>query len=382
MDMTMASEAMSSSISSSMSSSMAMAMSSAMDEINASMSSMMAMTMSGMSSSMGAMGSTATASAATSSSTSGMAMSGMDMGMDMDMEMNSYLTINYNKYPVLFKNLYADTNAKAFGIFVLIMVACFFYKFLLFTSWCLEVHWFKTWNKNDKKNDVNALRYPQQSAAQDGYLSDSTLYTPDIPRLPNILAEIFMPNVFEYGHDILRLVLTFCSTLLIYMLMLICMTFVLTYLFGVVLGLTLAEIFFNRCKLCLLKRWEIKKEIDRINKCPGSTNCECGRHKNTAPGTKACKANAPIQPFGSNSSNMSSQFSLDNDKDLNFEGKQDGCCCTVEQGSLKDETNEDRCECGDARDSISNELMGNVIPQQDQSDMMNSTLLPPEKVLK
>ncbi|CCD22620.1 high-affinity Cu transporter CTR1 NDAI_0A04640 [Naumovozyma dairenensis CBS 421] len=202
-----------------------------------------------------------------------------EMNMNMDMEMNSYLTSKYKNYPVLFQKLYADTRGKAFGIFLLVVVASFVYKALLFVSWCLEVHWFKKWDASGKHTSIkNATENTRDEERDTEYFVENGLEMKPLPKLPNLLTDFMVTSYTDLLHDFIRAILIFCSTMIIYMLMLVAMSFILTYVFAVILGLTLAEVFFNRLKICMLKRWDIQREIELAQNCPGAGNCKCGRH--------------------------------------------------------------------------------------------------------
>ena len=267
---------------SSMSSMSMEAMSSASKTLASTMSSMASMSMgsssmSGMSMSMSSTP-TSSASAQTTSDSSMSGMSGMSssdnssssgMDMDMSMGMNYYLTPTYKNYPVLFHHLHANNSGKAFGIFLLFVVAAFVYKLLLFVSWCLEVHWFKKW---DKQNKYSTL--PSANSKDEGkhYDTENNFEIQGLPKLPNLLSDIFVPSLMDLFHDIIRAFLVFTSTMIIYMLMLATMSFVLTYVFAVITGLALSEVFFNRCKIAMLKRWDIQREIQKAKSCPGFGN--------------------------------------------------------------------------------------------------------------
>lgn len=268
-------------------------------------------------------------------SSTGMDMAGMNMGgMKMEhMAMNSYLTPKYYKYPLLFEHLSADTKAKAFGIFVLIGVAAFVYKLILFVSWCLEVHWFKMWSKEDRRN---------------AELTAAMFADPDsVPRLPPIYAllrDLAMPRTSELLHDFLRTILVFLSTMLVYMLMLAAMSFVLTYVFAVILGITLSEVFFNRLKIYLLRRWELQREIERFNSCPGGSRCGCGRH--------------------SESESVSSSSTYPEKNKTKPKTRNNECCC---EDNEIGEINRDR--------SIEVEVSDNL-KRQEQAANMENTLMP------
>lgn len=215
-------------------------------------------------------------------STNASAMAGMDMGMGMmkNMHMNMWLTPTYNDYPVLFQHLRADTNGKAFGIFLLIVVAAFVYKFITFTSWCLEVHWFKKWNKDSKYASIFPAANKKNNA-NDPEIMEA--HVSGMPRVPNLLRDIFMPSFTDLFHDFIRAILAFISTMIIYCLMLVAMTYVLTYVFAVVTGLALAEVFFNRIKIALMKRWDIQREIALAAACGAKGECECGPNDPRSP---------------------------------------------------------------------------------------------------
>lgn len=246
---------------------------------------MSGMTMSSSSSMSMPMSMSMTMSMPSATASSSSAMSGMDMGnssdSSMQMGMNYYLTPTYKHYPVLFQNLIADSEGKAFGIFLLLVVAAFAYKFLLFVSWCLEVHWFKRWNKTNKYSTLQVEKNAKNDGTTDGkdYYGEDVLEMSSLPKIPNFMFDVFSPSLIDLFHDFIRALLTFTSTMLIYMLMLAAMSFVLTYVFAVITGLTLAEVFFNRCKICMLKRWDIQRELKKATTCPGAGACQCGRHE-------------------------------------------------------------------------------------------------------
>ncbi|AET37495.1 high-affinity Cu transporter CTR1 Ecym_1253 [Eremothecium cymbalariae DBVPG len=199
------------------------------------------------------------------------------------MMMNSYLTTSYKHYPVLFKNLTAGNGGEALGIFLLIVATAFAYKSLLFASWCLEVKWFKTVDSTP----ASAAPIRGGSGLKNVHNGDATVggdkesqYNRIIPPLHHLVFDIFSPTWRDLGQDLIRLLLTAASTLLVYMLMLIAMTYVAAYIFAVVVGLALAEVFFNRVKIILLRRWDLKREIERRKNCPGGLSCSCGFHEN------------------------------------------------------------------------------------------------------
>ncbi|CCK68425.1 high-affinity Cu transporter CTR1 KNAG_0A07730 [Huiozyma naganishii CBS 8797] len=237
-----------------------------------------------------------------SDSMSGMSNSSSDSMSGMSMHMNYYLTRKFEHYPVVFEKLYATHKRQAFGIFVLILAASFVYKFLLFVNWCLEVHWFKKWDTSMKSENLRSIvagkgaavgmtevSETDSSKSKESYVDSNGLQMGSpLPQLPNLMFDIFAPNFIDLFHDSIRLLLIFTSTMIIYMLMLAAMSFVLTYVFAVIVGLTVSEVFFNRCKMALLKRWDIQRELDKINRCPGGAACRCGRHRQTAAGGEQC----------------------------------------------------------------------------------------------
>lgn len=290
MSMDMSSMSMQMSSMASMSSSMSMDMSSMSSSMMSHMSSMsMDMPMSTSGSMTGSMTESMTGSMDMSMpmSTSMAGMSGMASngsmassmgGMNMKkMHMNMWLTPTYNDYPVLFQHLKADTSGKAFGIFLLIVVAAFFYKGVTFTSWCLEVHWFKKWTSDNTGSSSSSSFNPFKRKNRDEEIINSDMSP--APAVPNVILTFLTPSFRDLFHDFIRAILAFISTMIVYMLMLVAMTYVLTYVFAVVTGLALAEAFFNRIKIILMRRWEIQREIALMNACPGQGHCNCGHHR-------------------------------------------------------------------------------------------------------
>lgn len=305
-------------------------MSMSMSDMGSSTASSMSMSMAGMN-----MGS----STSSSSTSTGMPSSGDDMS-DMNMSMNSYLTPTYKNYPILFHKLSADTKGKAFGIFLLLVVAAFVYKCTLFVSWCLEVKWFKKWNKNHKPTTAAA-------AASGGlnYYNEDPLQTAHLPRLPNFVFHVFKPSSVELAHDFIRAILTFISTMLVYMLMLAAMSFVLTYVFAVITGLALAEVFFNRCKICMLQRWEIQAQIERAKS--GENDCQCNPDDNKL------------------AVSSTNEQSVVNEKEPSSDGHQEAACCCTDKAIEQEK-------------EMENNIMENS-KLQEQSGNMDSNLLPAEK---
>lgn len=361
---------------SSMSSMSMEAMSSASKTLASTMSSMASMSMgsssmSGMSMSMSSTP-TSSASAQTTSDSSMSGMSGMSssdnssssgMDMDMSMGMNYYLTPTYKNYPVLFHHLHANNSGKAFGIFLLFVVAAFVYKLLLFVSWCLEVHWFKKW---DKQNKYSTL--PSANSKDEGkhYDTENNFEIQGLPKLPNLLSDIFVPSLMDLFHDIIRAFLVFTSTMIIYMLMLATMSFVLTYVFAVITGLALSEVFFNRCKIAMLKRWDIQREIQKAKSCPGFGNCQCGRHPEPSPDPIAVADTTS----GSDQStrlekNNESKVAISENNQKKTPTQEEGCNCATDSG--KNQANIER-------DILENSKL------QEQSGNMDQNLLPAEKI--
>lgn len=303
--------------------------------------------------------------ASSSSSMSGMSgMSGMDTGnsseSSMSMGMNYYLTPTYKHYPVLFQHLSADSRGKAFGIFLLIVVAAFVYKFLLFVSWCLEVHWFKRWNKSNKYSTLQVAREasnPQAgSSGKDYYADNAQFEIQTVPKLPNFMFDVLSPSLIDLFHDFIRALLTFTATMIIYMLMLAAMSFVLTYVFAVITGLSLAEVFFNRCKICMLKRWDIQREIKKTTTCPGAGDCQCGRH--LWPDEELATATSDDQ--GTKIQEKSAE--------------QSGCCATA--------PTQPACCCTEKAQDDERNIETNILENsklQEQAGNMDSNLMPAEK---
>lgn len=173
------------------------------------------------------------------------------------MTMNYYMTSSWKNYPVLFHKLKADTRGKLFGIFLLVIVVTFVYKATGFTLWYLELKWAKssTENSNNISEEEKLLREK---------------------RGRSYLGEIFLPSGYDFIKDAVRLLLVFWSTLLGYMLMLVAMSFIVTYIFAVVLGLSLFEVFFNRIKIVILRERRLKTILDC--KTANRGVCTCGDH--------------------------------------------------------------------------------------------------------
>ncbi|KAG0684711.1 hypothetical protein C6P41_002146 [Kluyveromyces marxianus] len=333
---------------SSVTATMSMAMSSAsatgMSSMSG-MSGMSGMSMSGTATSAMAM---SMSSSATASATGMSGMSGMSSGDSMP-GMNSYLTRKYMNYPVLFKHLNASNRGQAFGIFVLIVAVAFVYKALLFLSWYLELEWFKRSTTPEDQDVDEATGKKIAYTVQDLELQKQFLPT----SFSKFMFNVFAPNWIDFLHDLVRLLITFASTMLIYMLMLVAMTYVLTYIFAVILGLSLAEIFFNRVKINLLKARELKKEWERRFKL-----CQCA----PAPNAGSSYEDDDAQ------SSTTSKATLDGtEKNRNSTSKAPkvGCCC----GSDEDPQEE------------AERNIRSIATQKEQAGNMNVDLLPADNVI-
>ncbi|SCU80139.1 LADA_0B05270g1_1 [Lachancea dasiensis] len=373
----MSSVSMSGSMPMSSSTSMSMSMSS-----SASMS--MPMSSSSASMSMPMSSSSASKSMSMSSSASmSMSMSSASaMDMSGDMQMNTYLTPQFKGYPVLFNHLNANTKAQAFGIFVLVIAAAFAYKFLLFTSWCLEVKWFKQWNPTAIKSGsgLSAVAAPEDPdnsslASTQNYIQDLEFQTQYLPKVPNLLVHVVSPSVKELCHDVVRLLITFCSTMLIYMLMLVTMTFVLTYVFAVVLGISLAEIFFNRWKICLLARWELQRELEKKRNCNGGDICPCD---GSDPAKNASGVTAGDESSGSSSILEKPENNINSCEIANTPS----CCCAPEEASSANVDTAEACCCDGTEaknEAIKERQARELSSSNEQSGTMDVTLIPADK---
>lgn len=179
------------------------------------------------------------------SSTSTADMSGMDMsGMHL---MGTYLTRDFAGIAVLFKNFSADTKWQAFGIFLFI----FFFAFLT-----RALEFFKVYLENVVWNEDRELAIRSGHMSEKGDIeissTDASVNSPDD----------FGRNHFNMGdqtkqrksaslassvlRDMISVVLTFIPIMLGYGLMLIAMTFSLTYFFAVVSGSTVGKFYFEK----------------------------------------------------------------------------------------------------------------------------------------
>ncbi|CEP60345.1 high-affinity Cu transporter CTR1 LALA0_S01e08614g [Lachancea lanzarotensis] len=321
-------------------------------------------------------------SAATMSSSGGMAMSTGSSSMQMDdsmVGMNSYLTPKYMNYPVLFAHLNAKNKGEAFGIFVLIVAAAFAYKFLLFTSWCLEVKWFKQWNPSSaaKTRPAQGSGLVEESDGSSvlgaqNYTQDLEFQSQFLPKVPNLFVQVFSPSVKDLCHDFIRLLLIFTSTMFIYMLMLVAMTFVLTYVFAVILGLALAEVFFNRWKICLIARWELKRQLERKGNCNGGEVCPCDDDDNENGGRDA-------QPSSSSgSSRASTALEKPNVSAGQTTKKKASCCCAPDP--VNPDTDTCKCDGSYADNEAFKERQARELSSNnEQAGAMDVNLIPAEK---
>ncbi|CAH02430.1 high-affinity Cu transporter CTR1 [Kluyveromyces lactis] len=291
---------------------------------------------------------TTSASAMAMSTSTSSSMSGMDMDGGSEMTgMNSYLTRKYMNYPVVFEKLYASDRGEAFGIFLLIVVAAFVYKFLLFVSWYLELKWFKKAGVNEEAENDEATGKNVLYTIEDLELQRQFLPT----SFGKFMFNVFAPDWVDFFHDFVRLLITFCSTMIIYMLMLVAMTFVLAYVFAVILGLSLAEIFFNRIKINMLKAWELKKEWERRFKL-----CQCG------PGPSASTDDTRSFASSKATADAGSTTPLNTFKSSEKVPKKVGCCCNGDE---------------DPEEEAERKIRG-IATQREQAGNMNVDLLPAE----
>lgn len=204
--------------------------------MSSAMSSMASMTMS--------MGSMAT----------GMSHGGHDHGGSMEMAgMNMYLTTKFKAYPVLFSSLSAKNKGEAFGIFVLIFVVCFVSKGLEFLKNYLEI---RVWNNPNYKTETTIIEQCEcDEKDMDGSLEAQPATARRVSHLPLVKA-LF--------RDFIRLLLCFLPELLSWAMMLVAMSFVLTYFFAVVLGMSFGRFFFENLS-------------NRLNLRPGGNNFQ-GHH--------------------------------------------------------------------------------------------------------
>ena len=298
-----------------------------------------------------------------------------------DMTMASFLTKDFAYRPVVFEKLYARNKREAFGIFVLILATTFVYKLLLFVSWSLEVHWFKVWHSsrkrdNSKNNDDRSYysySYDNDDDLSSTYSDLEPLGSRVLPKVPSLLHEIFVPTWESITQDLIRILLTFTSTLLIYILMLTTMTYVVPYLFGVVTGLSLCEVFFNKCKLNLLKKWEIEKQLERqrnCRKCTGPESGTCSAYQT--------KSRVKLQKVKTNGSNSSAATKTEGNGDILVRSLQDPK--GKEFVDFTEEVIESNCCCGEETDGNTGTSMAEIPNLQSQTDEMDPNLNPQVKI--
>lgn len=218
-------------------------MASATPTSSMSMSSMGSMSMSHMGSmSMSSMASMTMSSMAsmTMSSMPSMSMGDMDHshnhGSGHMAGMNMYLTTKYNMYPVLFSTLSASNGGQAFGIFVLIVVVCFVSKGLEFLKNYLEV---RVWNNPNYKQETTIIEQCECDEKDiDGKSLENQTATAPVRKSKIPLARALF-------RDSIRLILCFLPELLSWAMMLVAMSFVLLYFFGVVFGMAFGRFFFE-----------------------------------------------------------------------------------------------------------------------------------------
>ncbi|VEU23240.1 DEKNAAC104376 [Brettanomyces naardenensis] len=182
--------------------------------------------------------------------------SSSDMSM---MMMNEYFTSYYKDYPVLFKNLHANSRASAFGIFVLIFVACFFFRGFGFLGSYLEHNIFHNYTNSVlvEKEDCECDPAEESDGGKKIGPEHETTTTPLLlsshsnKSYTQILKELFFPGMVELCKDSIRLVIAFVVVMIGYALMLTTMSFVLVYFFAVCSGLAFSEVFFNRLAIVL-----------------------------------------------------------------------------------------------------------------------------------
>lgn len=205
---------------------------------------------------------------ATSSASSSMehsTMSGMS-GLSHKMGMHMWLTAEFAGYPVLFKDLKANTKAQAFGIFVLLFVVAFLTRMLEFVrNYLEEIVWR---NNNYLENEEGIVQHGAKlttieseknlatccmNAKENGNFeehaktccsakkhdlddSDDSIDKSNSPQIEPITPKRSISFASSIMRDIIRLALCIIPDLLAYSLMLVAMTYTLTYFFAVVIG--------------------------------------------------------------------------------------------------------------------------------------------------
>ncbi|KAG0675105.1 hypothetical protein C6P42_001909 [Pichia californica] len=192
------------------------------------------------------MASTASSASSSSTSTSGM---NMDMGSSSDsassMSMTMWMTTSYKGTSVFFRTLDAHSGAAAFGIFCVLFFTSFFFRGLIFLSSYLEQAVFHNYS--------NTIRVEEDCECGD--VDDKASPPPSAeiqhPPLGTIIRKLFWMGPKELMHDVIRLLLSFTIVMFGYAIMLASMSFVILYFFAICLGLSFAEIFFNRLAIIL-----------------------------------------------------------------------------------------------------------------------------------
>lgn len=202
------------------------------------------------------MSTTASSVMSMASASASSSMDSMDMSSDSSsMSMNMYLTTAYANYPVLFKQLSADTSGKAFGIFVLMFVVSFLSKGIEFFKNYLEQ---KVWDNPNYQVATQTTVIEQCDCDEDDKVSlaNEGVTASGSHKRASLSTVLF--------RDLVRILLCFVSELLGYAMMLVAMTFSLVYFFAVVLGMAFGRFFFERLS-------------DLLNVRPGGNNFQ-GHH--------------------------------------------------------------------------------------------------------
>ncbi|KAK6458286.1 copper transport protein [Scheffersomyces xylosifermentans] len=189
--------------------------------------------------------------------------------MDMDMApMHMYFTTQFKNYPVLFKSLSASTKAQAFGIFLLLFFIAFLNRGLEFVRNYLEqVVWknpvyvechpgetgisaIKSIHSQAPQADAHACCGGEEESDASIGKADST--TSGVRSVQPIEGDHRqertnqLPLASRVFRDIIRLILCIVPDLFGYSLMLVAMTYTLTYFFAVVIGSGVGRFFFER----------------------------------------------------------------------------------------------------------------------------------------
>jgi len=195
--------------------------------------------------------------------------SGMDLDMDGMAAMHMYFTTQFKNYPVLFKLLSATTKAQAFGIFLLLFFVAFLNRGLEFARNYLEqVVWknpayvechtgedtgisaIKSTHSNAAPADAHACCGAEEDS--DGSIGKSDSTNSGVRSIQPIEGAHHkerrnqLPLASRVFRDIIRLILCIVPDLFGYSLMLVAMTYTLTYFFAVVIGSGVGRFFFER----------------------------------------------------------------------------------------------------------------------------------------